>query len=147
MTYDGEFCKGSLPERGKPTGVQMRLIEHAAACACAFVPSLPASGREAPIPKPTKTSACRAAAFGAGFGLAILSCSALAAPAGGDTVQGLYDALLSTMKNGLTLGQSGRFTQLEPFIRRSFDIPSMTRLSVGPSWAILTEAQRQQRSA
>jgi len=61
-----------------------------------------------------------------------------------DTVQGLYDALLSTMKNGRTLGQSGRFTQLEPVIRRTFDIPSMTRLSVGLSWAGLTEAQRQQ---
>ena len=68
-----------------------------------------------------------------------------AAPASGsDTVQSLYDALLSTMKNGRTLGQSGRFTQLEPVIRRTFDIPSMARLSVGSSWASLTEAQRQQ---
>ena len=68
-----------------------------------------------------------------------------AAPAsGGDTVQGLYDALLGTMKNGRTLGQSGRFTQFEPVIRRTFDIPSMARLSVGPSWAGLSEAQRQQ---
>jgi phospholipid transport system substrate-binding protein len=68
-----------------------------------------------------------------------------AAPAsGGDTVQGLYDTLLGTMKNGRILGQSGRFTQLEPVIHRTFDIPSMTRLSVGPSWASLSEAQRQQ---
>ena len=69
-----------------------------------------------------------------------------AAPAsGGDTVQGLYDALLGTMKNGRILGQSGRFTQLEPVIRRTFDIPSMTRLSVGAaSWAGLSEAQRRQ---
>src|SRR5882672_3109374 len=68
-----------------------------------------------------------------------------AAPGGGgDTVQGLYDALLSTMKNGRTLGQSGRFTQLEPVIRRTFDIASMARLAVGPSWANLAEAQRQQ---
>jgi phospholipid transport system substrate-binding protein len=67
-----------------------------------------------------------------------------AAGGGGDTVQGLYDALLSTMKNGRTLGQSGRFTQLEPVIRRTFDIPSMARLSVGSSWAMLSEAQRQQ---
>jgi phospholipid transport system substrate-binding protein len=68
-----------------------------------------------------------------------------AAPASGsDTVQGLYDVLLRTMKNGRTLGQSGRFTQLEPVIRRAFDIPSMARLSVGSSWATLSEAQRQQ---
>jgi phospholipid transport system substrate-binding protein len=68
-----------------------------------------------------------------------------AAPAsGGDTVQGLYDALLSTMNNGRTLGPSGRFTQLDPVIRRSFDIPAMARLSVGSSWASLSEGQRQQ---
>ena len=50
------------------------------------------------------------------------------------------------MKNGRSLGQSGRFTQLAPVICRSFDIASMARLSVGPSWAGLTEAQRQQVS-
>ena len=49
-----------------------------------------------------------------------------AAPSsGGDAVQGLYDVLLSTMKSGKALGQSGRFTQLEPVIRRSFDIAAM----------------------
>jgi phospholipid transport system substrate-binding protein len=63
---------------------------------------------------------------------------------GGDTVQELYDALLITMKNGRTLGQSGRFAQLAPVIRRTFDVPTMARLSIGPSWATLTDAQRQQ---
>jgi phospholipid transport system substrate-binding protein len=90
-------------------------------------------------------SGWKAMALGAGIGLAMLSYPVHAAPAsGGDTVQGLYEALLTTMKNGRTLGQSGRFTQLEPVIRRTVDIPSMARLSVGPSWASLTEAQRQQ---
>jgi phospholipid transport system substrate-binding protein len=75
----------------------------------------------------------------------MLSSPVHAAPAsGGDTVQGLYEVLLSTMKNGRILGQSGRFTQLDPVIRRSFDIASMARLSVGPTWASLSEAQRQQ---
>src|SRR5712672_1492207 len=93
----------------------------------------------------SKTPVWKAVALGAGLGLATAPCPGHAAPAsGGDTVRGLYDALLSTMKNGRTLGQSGRFTQLEPVIRRTFDIPSMARLSVGPSWATLTEAQRQQ---
>jgi phospholipid transport system substrate-binding protein len=59
-------------------------------------------------------------------------------------VQRLYDALLSTMKSGRILGQSGRLMRLEPIIRRSFDIASMTRLAVGPSWTSLTEAQREQ---
>src|SRR6266481_5563600 len=97
------------------------------------------------MPIVPKTPAWKAAAVAAGLGLAMLSYPVHAAPAsGGDAVQGLYDALLSTMKNGRTLGQSGRFTQLEPVIRRSFDIASMARLAVGPSWASLTEAQRQQ---
>ena len=76
--------------------------------------------------------------------LAVLSQPSFAAPASGsDTVQGLYDTLLNTMKNGRTLGQSGRFVQLEPVVRRTFDIASMARLSVGSAWAGLTEAQRQ----
>ena len=93
----------------------------------------------------SKTLVWKAAALVGGLGLGMLSYPVHAAPAsGGDTVQGLYDALLSTMKNGRTLGQSGRFSQLAPVIRRTFDIASMTRLSVGQSWAGLTEAQRQQ---
>jgi phospholipid transport system substrate-binding protein len=100
-----------------------------------------------PISRPmvSKTPSWKAAALTAGLGLGMLSYPAHAAPASGsDTVQGLYDVLLNTMKNGQTLGQSGRFTQLQPVIRRTFDIPSMARLSVGSSWSSITEAQRQQ---
>jgi phospholipid transport system substrate-binding protein len=92
-----------------------------------------------------KTMAWKAAALISGLGLGILSYPVHGAPSsGGDTVKGLYDVLLSTMKNGRILGQSGRFTQLDPVIRRSFDLASMARLSVGPSWAGLSEARRQQ---
>src|SRR5258707_3464595 len=92
-----------------------------------------------------KTPAWKAVALAALLGLAMAPYPGHAeAASDGDTVQGLYDALLSTMKNGRTLGQSGLFTQLEPVIRRTFDIPLMARLSVGLSWATLTEAQRQQ---
>ena len=96
-------------------------------------------------PIPAKTSLWKALALAAGVVLGILSDPACAGPAtGGDTVRDLYDALLSTMKSGRTLGQSGRFAQLAPVIRRSFDIASMARLSVGQSWTGLNEAQRQQ---
>src|SRR5271169_1620621 len=98
-------------------------------------------------PSVSKMPLCKAVAFAAGLGLSMLSYPIHAAPAtSGGTVQGLYDALLSTMKNGRTLGQSGRFTQLAPVIRRSFDITSMTRLSVGSCWVALSEAQRRQVS-
>jgi phospholipid transport system substrate-binding protein len=99
------------------------------------------------ISKPivAKTRLWKAVALVGGLGLGMLSHPLHAAPAsGGDTVQGLYDTLLSTMKNGRTLGQSGRFTQLAPVIRRTFDIASMARLSIGPSWTSLSDAQRQQ---
>src|SRR5215467_13246591 len=92
-----------------------------------------------------KTAASRAAALATGLGIAMLAYPAHAVPtSGGDTVQGLYDALLGTMKSGRSLGQSGRFARLEPVIRRTFDITTMSRLSVGSSWATLSEAQRQQ---
>jgi phospholipid transport system substrate-binding protein len=68
--------------------------------------------------------------------------SALADPQG--NVRGFYDALLTTMRNGPTLGQSGRYARLAPVVDRVFDVPSMTRLAIGPSWATLSPAQQQQ---
>ena len=77
--------------------------------------------------------------------LTMLAQAAFAAPtSGSDAVQALYDSLLGTMKNGRTLGQSGRFVQLEPVIRKTFDIASMARLSVGASWPRMSESERQQ---
>jgi len=86
----------------------------------------------------------KAAGLAVVMALILFSPPTLAAAASGrDTVQGLYDTLLSTMKNGRTLGQSGRFVKLEPVVRRTFDIASMARLSVGPSWSTMSESQRQ----
>ena len=92
-----------------------------------------------------KTPSWKAVAFAVGLGLGMLSSAVHAAPAGGgDTVRALYDTLLNTMKNGRTLGQSGRFAQLDPVIRRSFDIAEMARLALGRSWAGLNDAQRRE---
>jgi phospholipid transport system substrate-binding protein len=92
-----------------------------------------------------RSTAGMSLALAVALGLSTFSHTAHAALAGGSgTVQGLYDALLSTMKNGRTLGESGRFAQLAPVIRSSFDVASMARLSVGPSWTGLSEAQRQE---
>jgi hypothetical protein len=50
-----------------------------------------------------KTPLWKAAALAAGLGLGMLSYPVQSAPAsGGETVQGLYDALLNTMKIGRT---------------------------------------------
>ncbi len=55
-------------------------------------------------------------------------------------VQSFYDGLLSTMKQGKALGLKGRFEKLKPVIETSFDMPGMTRLSVGPAWNNMSDA-------
>jgi len=60
-----------------------------------------------------------------------------------DNVRSLYQTLLATMKDARTLGERGRYARLAPVVGKLFDIPLMARLSIGPSWASLSEAQRQ----
>src|SRR5258708_20623363 len=78
--------------------------------------------------------------------LGLIAVAPQARAVGGDTVRGFYDTLLANMRSGPSLGAHGRYARIEPVIRRAFDIPFMTRLAVGPEWANLSEAQRQQVS-
>jgi phospholipid transport system substrate-binding protein len=64
-----------------------------------------------------------------------------------DSVNRFHEALLSTMKDGRALGESGRYARIEPVIRRLFDLPSMSRLAVGAYWATLSPAQQQTATA
>jgi phospholipid transport system substrate-binding protein len=79
----------------------------------------------------------------------LLMAAPLIKPAAGasqpqDVVRSFYGALLSNMRDGHTLGESGRVARLAAMIDRTFDIPAMTRLAIGPSWASLSPAQQQQ---
>jgi phospholipid transport system substrate-binding protein len=65
-------------------------------------------------------------------------------PGAATPVRAFYDTLLHTMQQGQKLGQSGRYAALEPVVERTFDIPYMTRMAVGPSWSSLSDAKRQQ---
>jgi phospholipid transport system substrate-binding protein len=47
------------------------------------------------------------------------------------------------MRDGRSLGQSGRYARLVPAVNRTFDLAFMARLAVGPSWAALAPAQQQ----
>jgi phospholipid transport system substrate-binding protein len=58
------------------------------------------------------------------------------------TVTTLNDGLLAIMRAGSAAGQSGRARQIAPVIDRTFDLPQMTRLAVGPSWVKLTPADQ-----
>ena len=61
-----------------------------------------------------------------------------------DSVRSLYDTLLTVMKGGAALGQSGRYAHLAPVIGRLFDVPFMARLAVGQPWENLPAAQQRQ---
>ena len=79
---------------------------------------------------------------------ALLIC-ALAAPAlpawaaddpAAVSVQNFYDALTASMKAGG--GTKARFDKLKPAVEQDFDLPGMTALSVGPSWASIPAADQ-----
>lgn len=51
-------------------------------------------------------------------------------------------ALLDTMKNAKTLGVQGRYRKLAPVVQRSFDLPTMTKYSVGPAWTTMSPSDQ-----
>jgi phospholipid transport system substrate-binding protein len=57
-------------------------------------------------------------------------------------IDAFYMALTGVMANGAQLGLKGRYDRLAPAIRQTFDIPAMARLSVGPAWSMMTEADQ-----
>ena len=54
-----------------------------------------------------------------------------------------HETLISTMKDGRTLSESGRYARIEPVVHRVFDLPLMSRLAIGASWSTLSPAQQQ----
>jgi phospholipid transport system substrate-binding protein len=58
-------------------------------------------------------------------------------------VRNFYGELLNVMQNAAALGVKGRYQKLEPLVLTTFEVPFMTRLSVGPSWAGLPAEQKQ----
>jgi phospholipid transport system substrate-binding protein len=73
----------------------------------------------------------------------------MAAPAYADplppqmVVQSLYDVLLGVMKGSKDLGFSGRYERLKPAIEMAYNLPLMSRLSIGPQWQSLTPEQQE----
>jgi phospholipid transport system substrate-binding protein len=68
--------------------------------------------------------------------------SAEAASGPSDVVRHFYGELLSVMQNAAALGVKGRYQKLEPLVLTTFEVPFMTRLSVGPLWAGLPAEQK-----
>jgi phospholipid transport system substrate-binding protein len=63
-------------------------------------------------------------------------------PAG--TIKNFYATLTQTMERGAQLGDKGRYDTLAPAVRKDFDLGAMAQMAVGPSWARLSPAERQQ---
>lgn len=68
--------------------------------------------------------------------------SAQAADPARAPIQALDDALISIMKTGQASGVRGRATSIGPVVDRSFDLPLMTRLSVGAAWTTIAPADQ-----
>jgi phospholipid transport system substrate-binding protein len=70
--------------------------------------------------------------------------SARAASDPAATVKNFYTTLTQTMERGQQLGDKGRYEQLGPAIRHDFNLAAMAQMAVGPSWAQLAQAEREQ---
>lgn len=57
-------------------------------------------------------------------------------------VETYYAALDKVLRNAKTLGFAGRYKALDPAIARSFDIPFMARVAVGPFWRKFSKDQQ-----
>lgn len=55
-------------------------------------------------------------------------------------VQGFYDVLLAAMKSGGSV--KSRYEKLKPAVEKAFDLPAMTAIAVGPSWATASDADK-----
>lgn len=57
-------------------------------------------------------------------------------------IAGLYRLLMETMQQAKELGVQGRFDKLAPALASTYDIASMAKTSVGPSWDKLQPQQQ-----
>jgi len=53
-----------------------------------------------------------------------------------------YGTLLDTMKQAKQLGVKGRYDKLSPVLAKTYDLPVMSKLAVGPAWSTLTPQQQ-----
>jgi len=57
-------------------------------------------------------------------------------------VEKLHTSLLTVMKDGDKLGYTGRYDQLEPVIRATFDMPFISKTVLGKHWETVDDRQR-----
>jgi len=58
-------------------------------------------------------------------------------------VEGFHATLLDIMRNAQRLGIRGREQRLRPVMEQAFNLPAMTRLSIGPAWTQIPPESQQ----
>jgi phospholipid transport system substrate-binding protein len=83
--------------------------------------------------------------------LPVIAAIVLAAPAHGESadpaasrVNGFYEVLLGVMQQGKQLGPKGRYEKLAPVLSKTYDLASMARTAVGPSWSEFAPEQQRE---
>jgi phospholipid transport system substrate-binding protein len=100
-----------------------------------------------PITRPTRMGKLASLCLGLLLAFGLLTQQATAASDPQEIARSFYGVLVSNMKEGRMLGETGRYARLVPVVDRTFAIPFMTRLAIGPYWGTLTPAQQQQVTA
>ncbi len=59
-----------------------------------------------------------------------------------EVVEKLHSTLLTVMKDGEKIGYQGRYDQLDPVIKSSFDMPFVSRTVLGKYWETFNNEQR-----
>jgi phospholipid transport system substrate-binding protein len=74
--------------------------------------------------------------------LAAAGVSAQGAGSASAHIDELHRALIETMKQGKQLGLKGRYDKLAPVLFKTYDMPLMARIAVGPSWDSIPPPQQ-----
>jgi phospholipid transport system substrate-binding protein len=59
-----------------------------------------------------------------------------------EKAEAFHDALIAVAKRGGELGMEGRYKELEPKVQATFDLPVMTKFTVGPKWSSMPQADQ-----
>lgn len=73
----------------------------------------------------------------------VAACAGAADDPAAHQVQMLDESLLKSMRAGSTLTITDRYRLLQPVIQSAFDLPMMSRLSVGSAWTTFSAEQQQ----
>ena len=77
-----------------------------------------------------------------GLGIAPRAARAVEADPAAAQIDAFDNALISTMKQGPSLGMKGRFRKLQPAVEHAFNLPAMAQYTVGPAWAKFSDAEK-----